>query len=195
MNRSAPAIAPLFRSEQQLRILGLLFGDGAHDITIGEVAQRAGVAQATASREVARLAEHGLVVTRSLGRNTLVSANWELPWARELASILMQTVGVLGRLANALADVDGVVEAYVFGSWAARYSGEAGPPPRDIDVAVIGGASLRSIRQAVRDVERELAVDVNPVVIERKRWAAKKPDAFVQQLRARPLVPIPLPAA
>lgn len=194
MNGSTPAIAPLFRSQQQLRILGVLFGEAADDIAIGELAERARVAQPTASREVARLAEHGLVVTRSLGRNTLVSANWDLPWAKELRSILVQTIGVLGRLAGVLQDVEGLDEAYVFGSWAARYAGEPGPPPRDVDVAVIGGPALRSVRQAVRHVERELAVDVNPVIIEPKRWRAKKPDAFVQQLRARPLVPIPLPA-
>ena len=171
----------------------MLFGEGAEDVPVGELAERAGVAQATASREVARLADHGLVVTRAVGRNTLVSANWELPWARELQSILVQTVGVLGRLADALAGVAGIDEAFVFGSWAARYSGEPGPPPRDVDVAVIGKPALRSVRQAVRNVERDLPVDVNPVVIERERWAAKRPDPFVKQLRSRPMVAIPLP--
>ena len=62
MSTSAPALAPLFRSEQQLRLLSVLFTQADDELAIGELADRAGVAQATASREVARLAEHGLVV-------------------------------------------------------------------------------------------------------------------------------------
>jgi DNA-binding IclR family transcriptional regulator len=80
----------------------VLFAEADDELPIHEVAERAGVAQATASREVARLAEHGLVVTRAMGRNTLVTANWSLPWARDLRSILVQTVGILGRLGAAL---------------------------------------------------------------------------------------------
>ena len=192
MSRSAPALAPLFRSDQQLAILAVLFGESVADVPIGELAERAGVAQATASREVARLAEHGLVVTRSLGRNTLVTANWELPWAKELRSILVQTVGVLGRLSGALGAIGGVEKAFIFGSWAARYTGEAGPPPRDIDVVVVGDAALRTVRRACRSVEEELRVEVNPVVIDRARWDAAKPEPFIAQIRSQPLVPIRL---
>jgi len=192
VSRPAPALAPLFRSEQQLRILAVVFAEADGELTIGELAERARVAQATASREVARLAEHGLVVTRALGRNTLVSANWQLPWARDLRSILVQTVGLLGQLGAALAEVEGIEEAFVFGSWAARYTGEPGPPPHDIDVVVVGDAPLRSVRRACGDVERELRVEVNPVVIDRARWDADKPEPFIAQIRSQPLVPIPV---
>jgi DNA-binding transcriptional ArsR family regulator len=192
VSRSAPALIPLFRSDQQLRLLAVLFGDGDEELTIGELAKRAGVAQATASREVARLAQHGLVVVRALGRNTLVSANWDLPWARELRSILVQTVGVLGRLSDTLSELKGVERAFVFGSWAARHEGEPGPPPRDVDVLVVGDASLRAVRQACRDLEGELRVTVNPVVLSSDRWNAAEPEPFVAEIRSRPVVPIPL---
>lgn len=193
VSRSAPALAPLFRSDQQLHILAVLFADvGEEEVSIGDLAERAGVAQATASREVARLAEHGLVITRALGRNTLVSPNWELPWAKDLRSILVQTVGILGRLADALASVPGCEEAFVFGSWAARYAGEPGLPPRDVDVLVVGEAALRSVRRACRVVEGELHVEVNPVVIDQGRWSATEPEPLVAQLKSQPLVPIPL---
>jgi len=192
VDRSASALVPLFRSEQQLRLLAVLFAEAPDELTVGDLAERADVAQATASREVARLAEHGIVVTRALGRNTLVSANWDLPWAGELRSILVQTVGVLGSLADALSRVSGISEAFVFGSWAARHGGEPSPAPRDIDVLVVGDASLRSVRQACRPVEAELRVEVNPVVVDVDRWAAPDPDPFVAQVRNQPLVPIPL---
>ena len=192
MSESAPALLPIFRSEQQLRILTVLFADAVGSQSIGDLAERARVAQATASREVARLAEHGLVVTSQVGRNTLVTANWKLPWARDLRSILVQTVGVLGRLSQALSGVNEIDEALVFGSWAARYTGEIGPPPRDIDVLIVGNATVQAVRRACSKVERDLTIDVNAVVIDHQRWIAKKPDPFVAQIRDRPLVTIPL---
>lgn len=194
MSRSAPAIAPLFRSEQQLSLLGVLFTGSDEELTIGELAERAGVAQATASREMARLAEHGLVITRALGRNNLVRANWRLPWARELRSILMQTIGVLGRISEALSGIDGVEEAFIFGSWAARYSGEPGPPPRDVDLVVIGAADVRAVRRALRDVEAELRVEVNVVLVSRASWDTHAPEPFIGDIRERSLVRVPLKA-
>lgn len=192
MSRSAPALAPLFRSEQQLRLLSVLFAEADDELTIGGLAERAGVAQATASREVARLTEHGLVLTRPLGRNTLVSANWSLPWSRELRSILMQTVGVVGRIGDALAALHGVEQAFIFGSWAARYAGAPGAQPHDIDVLVVGDVPLRSVRRAIADVERELRVEINPVVLDACQWTARKRDPFVAELRSKPLVEVPL---
>ncbi|WP_419945062.1 MarR family transcriptional regulator [Candidatus Poriferisodalis sp.] len=187
MSETAPALAPLFRSDQQFRLLGVLFAGTGAEVSIGELAERASVAQATASREVARLAQHGLVVTRLLGRNRLVSPNWSLPWAPELRSILMQTVGVVGRLGDALRGIDGVHEAFVFGSWAARLEGEPGPFPNDVDVVVIGTASLRTIRQACRKVEQDLRVDINPVVVDRASWDSDEPEPFIAQIQEQPL--------
>lgn len=192
VSQSAPALAPLFRSEQQLRILAVLFTQSETELTIRELALRAGVAQATASREVARLAEHGVAVTRTQGRNTLASANWALPWARDLRSLLMQTVGVLGRVGNVLSGVPGVDRAFIFGSWAARYTGEIGPAPRDVDVLVIGDSSLRNIRRALAAVEADLRIEINPVVASRSQWEATDPEPFVAEIRSRPLVEVHL---
>jgi predicted nucleotidyltransferase len=175
-----------------MRLLAVLFAQACDELTIGQLAEQAGVAQATASREVARLAAHGVVVVRALGRNTLVAANWELPWAKELRALLTQTIGVLGRLAEALADVDGIEEAFVYGSWAARYAGEPGPPPRDIDVAVVGQVSLPDVRRACETVEQDLRVEVNPVVIPAAVWHAARPDPFIDELRSGALVEIPM---
>jgi len=191
VSEKSPALLPFFRSDQQLRIVAELFAGTADELPIGELADRADVAQATASREVARLEQYGIVVTRSLGRNTLVRANWDLPWATQLRSILMQTVGVLGRIGEVLPHDGRVEQAYIFGSWAARYLGEPGPPPRDIDVLVVGDIPVRSVQRSLQAIEKELDVEINAVVIDHPRWTARKPEPFVDQVRNGPLVPIP----
>jgi DNA-binding transcriptional ArsR family regulator len=194
VSEEAPALVPLFRSEQQMRLLGALFTPDAEPMSIGELAERAGVAQSTASREVARLLEHGIVVDRAVGRTRLVSANRSLPWAPDLQALLAKTIGVPSMLSSALGDVPGVDEAWVFGSWAARYEGHPGPPPADIDVLVVGTAPLRRLRSALRAVEANVGVEVNPVVLDRAQWDDLD-DAFASTVREGPLVRVPLPAA
>jgi DNA-binding transcriptional ArsR family regulator len=190
MRTSAPALAPIFRSDEQLRILAQLYTGTDEELSVTRLAERAGVAMGTASRETARLAEHGLVRTRQLGRMRMVAPNWDLPWSRELRAILAQTVGVLGLLAAALAKVPQIEDAWVFGSWAARYQGEPGPFPRDIDVLVIGEPDRGRLNRSMRTVERELRVEVNPVVATSAEWDEAARTSFLGQVRAHPRVRI-----
>jgi DNA-binding transcriptional ArsR family regulator len=191
MRTSAPAAAPIFRSDQQMRILAALFERRGIELSVSEVAHATGVAVATASREVERLEEHGIVRSRNVGRSRFVSANWDLPWADALATILAHTAGLPARLAEVLRQVRGVRQVFVYGSWAARHAGEAGPAPRDIDLLVVGDARLDALRKALRGLERELSLEVNPVVVTEDEWpSADSP--FLTELRSRPIFELDL---
>jgi DNA-binding transcriptional ArsR family regulator len=194
VSEEAPVLLPLFRSEQQMRLLGVLFAPEAVALSIGDLAERAGIAQATASREVARLLEHGIVIDQRIGRTRLVSANRSLPWALDLQAMLAKTIGVPAMLAAALAGVDGIDEAWIYGSWAARYAGQPGPPPADIDVVVVGTASLRDVRDACRAIEAHIGTEINPIVVERRRWENLE-DGFIANVREAPLAAVPLSAS
>ena len=105
--------------------------------------------------------------------------------------MLAKTVGVPALVGEALEGVDDVEEAWIFGSWAARCHGSPGPPPADVDVAVVGTATLRHVRAACRTAEREVGVEVNPVVLDRAQWEDPD-DAFAAHVRSGPLVAVPL---
>ncbi len=63
---------------------------------IGELAGWAESSRQRASREVARLADHGVVVRRTLGRNRLVTASWDAkkpePFIAQIKSQLLVPV-------------------------------------------------------------------------------------------------------
>lgn len=172
-----------------MRILAVLFDHHGVELSVSELADAAGVAIATASREVERLEAHGLVRSRNIGRSRFVSANWDLVWADSLATILAHTAGLPARLASVLAEVVGVRAGYIYGSWAARHAGEVGPPPRDIDLLVVGEVPVAEVRDALRAVESELGVEINPVVVTETEWA-RTSDPFLDELRSRPLFPL-----
>lgn len=188
MKTPAPALLPLFRSQHQLVLLGEICLGPEPDLSIAELAHRTGIPGPTVSREVSRLADHGVVLTRRRGRMVLVQANKDLPWAVELRSILAQTIGPLGLLQEALSGLEGAEAVFVFGSWAERYRGEVGPFPRDVDVLVVGTVDRPRLHAACRLVEKSLRVEVNPAVVTAEEWAAREPESFVDTVKSRALV-------
>jgi DNA-binding transcriptional ArsR family regulator len=141
-------LLPLFRSEHQLHLLGELFVYAGEARSISELAGATGIPQATVSREVARLEEAGLLKSVQRGRLRLVEADDQLPYYNELRALLVKTMGPAALLKHELSGVPGIEEAFVYGSWAARYHGERGPAPRDIDVVVIGEPDLDALYAA-----------------------------------------------
>jgi predicted nucleotidyltransferase len=87
------------------------------------------------------------------------------------------------------ADLVGVEVVEIFGSWAARYQGEPGPPPGDIDVLVVGPVDRDEVFSAAQRAERRLVPEVNAMVISADRWNART-DPIVREILARPRIPI-----
>lgn len=82
---------------------------------------------------VVRLDQAGLIASLTLGRNRLLRANPSHPAAGALAQLLEVTFGPRVVIGEEFV-IPGAEQVVIFGSWAARYAGEAGPPPHDIDV-------------------------------------------------------------
>jgi DNA-binding transcriptional ArsR family regulator len=184
-----PAVLPLFRSEQQLRILGELYLRADEEYPLSRLVERTGVSQQTVSREVDRLVEAGFVSDRRLGRMRLVRANRDGLYFDELSSMLRKAVGPVPVLRRALQAIPGIDEAYVYGSWARRYLGDAGPEPQDVDVLVVGDVDVDRVTRACRRTEKELGREVNPTVVSASEWRTGR-SGFLTELRRDPLVPI-----
>lgn len=74
--------------------------------------------------------------------------------AGPLAELLAVTYGPTAVLGEILAYVPGVNEAYLYGSWAARYRGHRGDVPRDVDVLAVGNACRECSTSTGRHVAR-----------------------------------------
>lgn len=187
MSEKPPALLPLFRSQNQFLLLGELYLHPDEELSIAELVTRTGVAQQTASREIGRLVEWGLVRSRTRGRLRLVSANRDAALFDDLRGMLTTTLGPQAVLAELLADVEGIEEAYIYGSWARRRVGEAGPEPRDIDLLVVGRPDVDTVDDRARAAEQRLHREVNPTVLSPHEWASEA-KGFVRELRRQPLV-------
>jgi predicted nucleotidyltransferase len=187
MKVAAPVLAPVLRSAAQGKILAQVFADPDREHTVTALAARAGTSMPTALREVDRAETARLLSTRRSGNTRLVKANPANPLYEPYRQIILATYGPPAVILQELDDLKGIDQVYLFGSWAARYCGEAGPAPNDIDVLIVGRPDRDQIYEAVERAERRLGIAVQATIRTAKQWNDTS-DAFISEIRRRPLV-------
>jgi DNA-binding transcriptional ArsR family regulator len=194
MKQAPPVLLPILRSAFQGEFLAWLFLHPEQEFSLTDLAQRFGVSRSTAMREANHFVAAGLVSERRQGNLRFVRARNDTVVAGPLAELLALTYGPPAVLGELLASIPGVEEAYVYGSWAARYRGQGGDVPRDVDVLVVGDADDDDLFDAARSAERTLGREVNIRRVAAQAWHAPGADPFLTSLRSHPLVRLELPA-
>ena len=192
MQKSAPPpLLPLLRSRLQAEVLTLVLLNPDREWTLTELASRVGAAVSSVQREIVRAERAGVMASRRVGRTRLVKAA-RSPLTGPLTELLLRSFGPRQVLAEELAGVPGIENAYLFGSWAARYAGQEGHPPADLDVLVIGTPDRDALDDAAQRAGARLAREVN-VTIRSADWWHSGDDGFHAEVTQRPLVPVPVP--
>ncbi len=186
----APPLLPVFRSRVQGEILALTLPDPDREWTINELAERTDEPYQTVATEVRRLEEAELLTATTVGRTKLLRANRESPYLRPLTQLATMTFGPPTVLAEEFDLVEGIDAIYIYGSWAARYEGQPGSSPQDIDVLVLGKPDRDDVFDAARRAERRLGREVNVTQRTRRQWETAT-DGFADQVRPSPMVEVP----
>lgn len=194
MKASIPTISPLLRSDAQGNLLAELLLAPARERTLTELTSSVGVTMPTVHREINRLVIAGFLIERRSGRNRYIRANLEHPLYRPVRQIIEYAYGPRAVLPSLLAPIEGIEDAYVYGSWAARMNGEEGADPADIDVLVIGRPDRADLYDVSAAAQSDLRREVNIRSVSRERWEAVE-DPFVRTIKSRPLVRLELDEA
>lgn len=189
---ATPSLLPIFRSRQQAEILTAVLGEPETELPLATLAERLNIAYPSLHREIERAEQAGLVTTRRLGNLRLVRAKTDSPYYQGLSDVLVKAFGPPAVIAAELNHVPGIEEAYVFGSWAARYAGEPGARPvADIDVLVLGDPDRDLLYEGVARASTRLGREVQ-VILRKPGWLSTGTGAFHQTVRSRPIVAVPL---
>lgn len=191
MRTQPPRLLPIFRSRGQARLLARLFLPRGDDVPLSRLADEIGVAKSRVSEELDRLEEAGIVVSERLGTSRIVRANPDSPFYSELRSLILKAFGPTTVLERRLASIDGIEQAFLYGSWASRYLGAEGDAPEDVDLLVVGSPDVAVVRRAARAASRELGRNVNPTILSPSEWEDAR-SGFVRTVRERPLLNLDL---
>jgi uncharacterized protein len=179
------ALADLLSSRVKAEILRLLFGPGAGELHVREMARRARLNEATVRQELKRLDRLGVVTCRKDGNRLAYRAAASHPLHPELRGIVLKTCGLADVLREAIASPR-VRVAFVFGSVAEGTES----PDSDIDLMVIGDVTLRQLAGMLSGVASRLGREINPHVLSPKEFAARRRarDHFLATVRRGPKI-------
>jgi AraC-like DNA-binding protein len=173
MRSEASALLPVLRSRNQADLLTLLLLHPDQEYTLTELAGQLGIPLSTLHREAQRLVDASILLVRAVGRARLLRANTANRLIEPLTQLLLVTFGPHVVIAEEFGDVPGVDLALIFGSWAARYQGELGPPPNDVDVLLVG----------------DVRFPVNVTIASPRRWSDDN-DPLVREIKASAIIPV-----
>jgi DNA-binding transcriptional ArsR family regulator len=191
---ATPSLLPILRSRQQGEILTALLGDPSSEVSLASLTERLRLPYPSVHREIERAEQAGLVVSRRLGNLRLVRANPDSPYYAGLADVLLKAFGPPAAIGAELQGVAGIEDAFIFGSWAARYHEQQGPRPvGDIDLLVLGDPDRDSLYEATARAAARLGREVQ-VTIRKRGWLTTGTGTFHDTVTSRPLVAVPLRA-
>ena len=177
----------LFSTIQQ-RVLAYLFGQPERSFFATELIKLAGGGSGAVQRELARLADSGLVTVTRVGTQKHYQANPKSPIFAELCAIAQKTVGLAEPLREALAPLaKRIAAAFVFGSVAKRRDTAAS----DIDVLVLSDSiDYADMFAVLQTTEAKLGRTANPTVYTPANWRKKRKEgnAFVVKVAAQPKI-------
>jgi len=175
---------PLFRSELQAHLLGLILRDPARTWTTSELKERLGATAVSIHRELQRSLREGI------GRAYLYRAATTSPLYEPLRVLLDRTVGVEVELRRLLEGLPGVHAAFIHGSFAA---GAKIRPSSDVDVLVLGDVDYRVLRTRLRELERRMGREIDVVAYGLEEFASlvREGNSFARSIvdgEVKPLV-------
>ena len=168
------------RSKARQRLLAYYFTNPTVRLHLRDLAERLSIDASNLSKELARLEREGLFRSEVSGRQKYFQLNREYPLFDEVQGIVTKTIGAVPLLTQYLKKVEGIEEAYLYGSFARNQQDAAS----DVDVLVIGNPAEEALAQVVHTLERKLGREINYKVLTRKEVGSRRArkDAFLENV-------------
>lgn len=130
---------------------------------VRELARELGWSATVVGQELDQLERTGILTSERIGRARRYRVDDQSPIASEIRSLVQKTIGVEARIRDAIVNLPGIEEAFLYGSYA-RGDDRA---TSDLDLFVIGAVDHERLTEGLADVERDLGRDVNVTSYER----------------------------
>jgi predicted nucleotidyltransferase len=168
------------RSKARQKLLAYYFTNPTTRHHLRDLAERLSVDPSNLSKEMSRLEREGLFRSEVSGRQKYFQLNREYPLFHEVRSIIAKTIGAVPLLAESLKKIEGIEEAFLYGSFARNQQDAAS----DVDVLVIGKPKSDTLAEIVQKLERQLAREINYTVLTRKELESRRgrKDAFLENV-------------
>jgi len=171
------------QSKVTRKLLNYFFLNPQGSLYVNELVRQLGVDKRNLVKKLKALETEGILTSSTRGNMRLYSVNTGYPFYKEYRQIILKSVGVEGRLRQALKDVAGVEKAYIYGSYAGGKMGGSS----DIDVLVVGNHAIVQAQKKINVLQREIDREINLVHMDSREFDKKlvAKDPFVAGIMSR----------
>ncbi len=179
-------LSEILSSKVRAGVFQHLFDGRNAELHMRELERQSGCSIGTVQTELKKLMRLGLVVSRRDGNRLYLRAQNSHPLYNEICGLVEKTVGVPGRLAGALAEIEDIDCAFVFGS-VAKGDEQA---HSDIDLMIIGTIGLRALVGKLSEVSKKSGREINPHILSRDEWYRRlaENDHFISNVMKQPKI-------
>ena len=141
--------------------MALLYGRTDQSFYTRAIAREVDASVGAVQRELENLSKVGLILRKSVGSQVFYQANRDTPIFQEMRALINKTIGVFGVLRSALRPLSKqIVAAFLYGSVAR----EQETAQSDVDLLVVGKATLDEVLSRLSTVEKGIGRPINPTV-------------------------------
>ena len=172
----------IFGSRIRAKLLGWFFTHEEEMFFVRRIASILGEDPTNLSREMAKLEDMGILKSKREGNLKQFSVNRNCSFFKEMKGLVLKTVGVAGRIKEALERLPGIELAFIYGS----YAGGKETAASDVDLMIVGRVDMDKLDTILRELEKELGREINYVLYSKNEFKAKrkKKDGFVMDVLA-----------
>ncbi len=185
---SVSSVADALFPKVRQRVLSVLFGTPDRSFYTNEVIGLACSGAGAVQRELADMAEAGLLTVRKQGNQKHFQANAASPVFAELRGLVLKTMGLADVLRAALAPLSAQIEiAFVFGSIAKQQDNARS----DIDLMVVSDTlGYADLLSALEVASRRLERTINPALYSTADFRARRDsgNAFIDRVMQQPKI-------
>ena len=163
-------LADLLFGRTRGAILALLFGHADQSFYTRQIAREVNASVGAVQRELENLSKVGLIIRSSVGSQVFYQTNRDAPIFREMQALVNKTIGIFSVLRSALHPLaKRVLVAFVYGSVAR----EEETAQSDVDLMIVGKATLDEILSRLSTVEKSIGRPINPTVYSVEEFKSK----------------------
>jgi len=175
-------------SDSQAKVYIWIFGQPQRAYHLSELRRLTGLGSGSLQREVNRLADAGLIHSKIVGNQRLISANCDTSGFNELHHLTHKVLGAEPLIRQALQPITEKIDmALLYGSFAKQSE----TAESDIDIMLVGrDLALREILEQLIPVEEVLGRKINPTCYTNQEFMQRLSDmdSFVRRVLDQPVI-------
>lgn len=168
------------KSQIAIKVLGYFFLNHNQEKYTNELARILNVDAGNLDRKLKELEKEGILRSEMRGNQRYYFLNKDYPFLRETKKLYSAKYGLVTELKSKLSKLKGLVEAYIFGSYAKGNLGSES----DIDLLLVGDHSSLEAKRAIIDLQSMYQREFNIVDMELNEFEARKKggDEFLKEI-------------